>query len=265
MPITHNMPFPDYLGLHGWSNSALGVILKSPAHYIASLSDPRVPTPAMLFGTAVHAAALEPEAFDSKYGVLPAGDGRTKLVKEARAAWMEENPGVIPITPEDGYHAAHMATALREHVRLAPLFKGGQPEVVMEWEDPITGMPCKGRADLWSPTHNIILDIKTTQDASPDEFGRSAGKMGYFRQAAFYVDGMYEAAGLTKRPDFIIAAVEKVPPYAVQVYVLDDNAMAAGRDAYLRALEVARDCEEAEKWPGYSEEVSVLTIPRYAL
>jgi exodeoxyribonuclease VIII len=264
MSVTHGLPFDDYLALPGWSNSALGAILRSPAHYQAYLAEPQAPTAAQLFGTAVHAATLEPDTFDDRYGVLPPGNGRTKAVKEAREKWVADNPGVIPITAEDGLAAAHMAYNVRKHCRLRHLFDGGQPEVVMQWTDPITGLACKGRADLWHPRLGIILDLKTTQDASPGEFGKSAGRMGYYRQAAFYVDGMYAALGLIERPKFVLAAIEKTPPFGVMVYALDEKAMAAGRDSYLAALDIARHCTDTDTWPAYPPDVQVLTLPAWA-
>jgi exodeoxyribonuclease VIII len=265
MSLTHSLPFDQYLQLPGWSNTALGQILRSPAHYLAYLKEDRTPTPAMLFGTLLHTAVLEPDSFDDRYGVLPPGDGRTAAVKAARAAWLEEHPGIIPISAEDGYAAAHMGANIRGHERLRHLFDGGQREVTMQWQDPISGMQCKGRADLWNPALGIILDLKTTTDASPQEFGRSAGRYGYFRQAAMYTDGMYAAAGLMDKPKFLFAAVEKTPPFAVQVYMLHEDALIAGRDAYLAALDTAKRCEQTGEWPAYPVDVQVLTIPKFLL
>ena len=265
MPITHNMPFEDYLALEGYSNTGIGYLLKSPAHYQAYLVEDSKPTPAMMFGTLLHTAVLEPDSFDCRYGVQPAGDGRAAAVKAAREKWVADNPGIIPISSEDGYAAAHMGANIREHKRLCHLFDGGQREVTMQWQDPITGLACKGRADLWHPGLGMILDLKTTQDASPGEFGKSAGRMGYYRQAAFYVDGMYAALGLIERPKFVLAAIEKTPPFGVMVYVLDDAAMIAGRDAYMEALATAKQCEDSGVWPGYSDKVQTLTVPKWAL
>ena len=78
----------QYHAADGISNSGLRIISeRTPAHYFASLHQPRIPTPAMLAGSRLHLAALEPELFTQTYGVMPKADMRTKEGKQLRADW----------------------------------------------------------------------------------------------------------------------------------------------------------------------------------
>ena len=57
------------------STSGLKKILRSPAHYQASLASAnRKETPAMFLGTATHSRLLEPELFEQELMVAPDGD-----------------------------------------------------------------------------------------------------------------------------------------------------------------------------------------------
>ncbi len=51
-------------------HSALVKMLRSPAHFAEYLSEVYEPTPAMQFGTAIHAAILEPWVFENTYDVV---------------------------------------------------------------------------------------------------------------------------------------------------------------------------------------------------
>ena len=65
-------------------------------------------------------------------------------------------------------------------------------------------------------------------------------------------------------PDFTFIAVEKTYPYAVAIYQLDAQALERGRELYRRDLAIYKHCLEMDDWPGYPEEVQVLSLPAWA-
>ena len=85
----------------------------------------------------------------------------------------------------------------------------------------------------------------------------------YFQQAPFYSDGV-RALGLDDDPAFVFVFVESAPPHLISFARLDDEAMARGRVLNRRAIERYRDCKEAGVWPGYSDEIEVISLPPWA-
>ena len=105
--------------------------------------------------------------------------------------------------------------------------------------------------------------MKSTADASPEEFARSIAKYRYHVQDAFYSEGYYQATGQWPR-GFVFIAVEKTAPYAVACYSLDDDAKAYGRELFQRDLETLLEAEKSQEWTAYSQEIETLSLPAWA-
>lgn len=142
---------------------------------------------------------------------------------------------------------------------------------------------------------DIIGDLKTTEDASPEGFAKSIANWRYDVQHAYYMDGTRLALEQGKcnppqegkaelsvywtdpvtgvlcrcRPDFwrgypkhfAFIAVEKKPPYAVGVYVLDSEGVEIGRAQYQHDLRVYAECVRSGEWPGYGDKIQTISIP----
>lgn len=246
------------------SKSAIDEALQSPAHYkawVESTEDRR--TPALVFGSAIHAAVLEPAKFASKYVVQPDfGDCRNKENKANRDAWREENEGKEALSEEDMAKIRGTVASIYRHTKARPLISGGLAEVTVKWTDPATELQCKARADYYREDLGVIVDLKSTEDASEEAFKRSVANYGYHRQDAFYRRG-FSAVGKPVT-NFVFIAVEKTPPYAVGVYVLDDEAIAKGNAQNEEAMaRIARGVRTGE-WPAYEETIKALSLPRWA-
>jgi hypothetical protein len=246
------------------SKGALEKVLRSPAHYKAWVDGLKEEeTDALAFGKAFHCALLEPERFATDYVTEPKfGDCRTKGPKEKRDAWREEHKGMIWLAGDDAAAIDGMVASARRHPRLRGLLEGGHAEVTARWRDSTSGIDCKARGDYLTGGGRILLDAKSTQDASHDEFARSAAKWGYHRQQAFYADG-FAAAG-SPIESFLFVAVEKAAPYAVAVYDLHHADVVKGRGGIRRALDTLADCVERDVYPAYPEEIQPLRLPGWA-
>lgn len=257
----------DYHASDGVSKSGLDLLSKSPLHYWAKYLDPKrkpqEPTPAMLLGTAIHTAVLEPERFAHEYAVAPAVDRRTKDGKatwEAFVAECEAN-GKSTISVGDLEVCNNIASVVRSHVTATELLGKGKAEVSMFWDDEDTGVLCKCRPD-WLADNDIVVDLKSTTDASPDGFMKSAFNYRYWVQAAWYLDGIERATG--HRPGaFVFVAFEKEPPYACGFYYATDEMIQAGRDEYRRLVDIYADCLKTNSWRGYSTELQPLAMPAW--
>ena len=142
---------------------------------------------------------------------------------------------------------------------------------------------------------NVVVDLKTTDDASLEGFAKSIANWRYDVQHPYYLDGLKEAirqgnctppvdgtAELSAywideetgvlcrcRPDFwrgnpnnfVFIAVEKKPPYAVGVYVLDSESVDAGRAVYRADLNTYAACQKSGEWPGYGDKIQTINVP----
>ena len=247
----------------GVSKSQLDQFAKSPAHYLASLTTPRKETPAMRIGSIFHGMVLEPERV--KIAVAPACDKRTKDGKATWEAFCIENAGAEIVTAEEGEMLNGMVASVMAHPAARALLSGpGIAEGSCWWHDEQSGELCRCRPDFYRADLGIVVDLKSTEDASPKEFARSIANYRYHMQSAFYQDGVEAATGDFIK-GFVFVAVEKKPPYAVAVYQLDMQGVEAGRVEYKRLLLDLADCKAAKKFPGYSDRIETISMPAWSI
>lgn len=257
------LSMPAYLTLDAMSASGIERLRRSPLHFRHWKDTPSEETDAMRLGTALHTALLEPELFRGRYVRGIEGDGRTKAVKDARAALAEEFPGATILTPQQWDDLTGMRDAVMAHPRARSFFEGeGDNELTGVWLDPITGVACKMRLDRDVPRAAVIVDLKSTRDASPHAFARQCANLGYHRKSAFYRRGC--AALDRPRNGSALIAVESSPPYAVAVYLLDEGDLDRADTEIARHLNVYADCLDRDEWPGYGSEMTSLPMPGWA-
>jgi len=212
-----------------------------------------------LIGSAAHFGVLQPDLFYAKYFARPDGiDGRTKEGKAALVALGTENVGKLMLPLADFARIERMIEAVYSHPTASQLLKGGSAEQSVLWKDAITGVDCKARIDYLR--NDVRVDLKTCESASSSDFQRSVARWQYHRQAAFYSDGVHAATG-NKGIGFVLIAVEKEPPYAIAIYVLDQLAVDTGRAIYRELLATYAECLKTNVWPGYSEKVQTIGLP----
>ena len=112
-----------------------------------------------------------------------------------------------------------------------------------------------------------ITDYKTTTDASPDGFGKSAFSHGYLAKMALQRDLFVKAFNEKRKVVVGLLAQEKVEPYLPMLYTLTDEQLRIGRLQYLEALATYKKCKELDIWPGYSNGITEqeLLVPEWAL
>ena len=248
------------------SKSHLDLVAKSPLHYWARYLDPnrvpQEPTAAMAIGSAVHTHVLELDQWDAQYVVAPAGmDRRTKVGKAEWEVFQTAIGARTVISREDADLVMRIGRSVLSHPAAAYLLAlPGKAETTHMWHDEISGLQCKCRPDWLLDDGSMIVDLKTTEDASPKAFQQSIAKWRYHVQAAWYLDGIEKATG--KRPEqFIFIAVEKKPPYACAVYVADPQMVEIGGQTARADLDKLNLCKAADNWPGYSDQVEVINLP----
>ena len=268
MRIEPNLSIEEYHSGPGVSKSNLDLIARSPAHYKAAMALDEDEKKAMVFGSAFHTMTLEPEKFDSGFAVSPEGlDRRTKAGKETFARFEMEAVGKRIIDAKTLEDVQAMAKSVYSHPLAGSLTRGGTAEQSIFWEPAVVeGVLSKCRPDFVKQLADgryVVVDLKSTEDARPFAFERSAWKFRYHVQAAYYWDGCTEA--FCRAPDaFVFVAVEKKPPYAVAVYEASIDMMNAGRAEYHADLMTFRRCELSGEWPAYPVEIQKLMPPKWA-
>ena len=214
------------------SSSTIRKVLTSPKKYLHDKTAESIPTKAMEEGTAVHTFFLENELFKNRYCFKPkAFNGRTKEGKQ----WMEEHGHLNVLAAEWEENLIHMNHSFLASPAKMIYDMEGLTELSFFSED-LDGIRAKCRPDWISHDKNIVVDLKTTQDASPKGFQKSIGQFGYHIQAAFYLRTL-QSLGLDSY-DFIFIAIEKTAPFDVGIYMCGEEFVSIGRSKYQDLLRV---------------------------
>lgn len=235
------------------STSLKTLATRTPAHYQHDLRHPKS-SDAFDLGTAAHSLILEGDESGVEVWDFPAWT--TKVAKESR----EESraAGKIPMLTKDWQQVQAMRDAVMAQAIAHAAFTGHKAEQSVFWDE--DGLTLKCRPDAWQP--GALIDLKTTRDANPNEFGKIAHEYGYHQSAAHYIDGVKAATG--EELPFHFVLVEKTAPYLVSVVELDVEAVNIGRALNKRAKRIYRECAETNTWPGYPTTEPV-TLPLWAI
>lgn len=243
----------EYRAQPGISRTELWKLKDSPEKFRWFQEHPEPPTPAQIFGAAVHKLLLEPDTFGAEFAVAPEFDRRTKSGRDAYSAFLAGSDGKSVITLADYQKAQEMVTAALRVPSVKKLLDG-EREKPLYWTDELTGERCKCRVDCLSypdgkPT---IVDYKTAVSAETHSFNRSIFRYGYHFQSGMYSDGVMSVLGLTERPDFVFIAQEKAAPYAVNIVNVPLDVMLVGEDKFRELIGTYHECRTTGYWYGYT-------------
>lgn len=251
------VPFAKYLKMQGVSWSDLSYVRTSPLAYRENLLNPKPATPTMQLGSAIHAAALEPELFAATYAVF---DGRRGT--KAHEEWQVEHPGMIDLKPDEWEACEGAARAIHKGIQgrqARRIMRFCKCEVTLRWDDPATRIRCRARPDLVGP--GLLADLKTTASVDEHTFSRLAGDLGYHGKMAFACMGL-SAVGRYPESVFLIA-VEQKPPHDVGVFELDEETRERSERDVAHYLSRLQECRRRRRWPGRYENPVRLDVAEY--
>jgi hypothetical protein len=276
----------EYHSSAGLSRSALMRFKRSPMHYwyeyeSGDFVKPES-TPALILGDVVHTLVLEPHLYAERYAIQPVLPALPKVgllrdvgrdifetQKAARAAMEAQNDafgheflvssaGKMVISADVAAKAVAMAGAIQSHDIARDLFQDCLFEQSIYFSHENTGIQLKARPDAMSGS--IVIDLKTSLDASYRGIQNSAYKYGYFLQSGFIHQAL-KSIGI-EMEKFIIVAVEKEPPFAVGIYILDQEAIDYGVNQLNELMAGMTHCIENKNWPSYP--IKNLSVPNFA-
>ncbi len=247
------------------SRSELFRISESPEKFKYYKDNPPSPTPALIFGQAFHKAVLEPRSFNKEFAVMPNVDRRTKEGKALHESFLQESREKTIICAEDFLLIKEMAKALKKNEYVKKLLSG-KKEKAYFWTDELSGEECKCRVDCLNTKFStpIIIDLKTTLDASTEGFTKAAIKHGYDFQAAMYSEGVKK--NIKKDVLFVFIAIEKTPPYAINIFQADELFIKRGYDLFREYIGIYSECKQKGEFWGYLghyNQINNLSLPSY--
>jgi hypothetical protein len=234
---------------------------RSPAHVKQMQDFPKIPTEIFLFGDQFHRYALEYDV--GNLVVVPKIDKRTTKGKLLAAELAEKYKDKTMVSQPNYDNMQGMVAALHRHPISKKLMQFKDREITGIFQDFGTDLWCKIRPDLIDHEQKIIVDLKSTVDASYDKFNRDIFKFGYHVSAAWYKYGAEQITG--NRYAFIIAAVEKSPPYGINCFNIGGLAVRKAWDKISEHLGDLSDCVINDKWPNYKPFLHEPDVPAWII
>lgn len=217
--------------------------------------------------------------------ILRANGREVMLWSDVQAEWLKNNGHRKILSAEQFEQLRNMRDAIMAHPAASKLLSApGEAELSAYWMqkviDPATGevigeQLCRVRPDKWRKD-GILIDLKSCEDASEEEFARSIAKWSYHVQDDFYMHGVAEALrqgggfeDFAAPRAFVFIAVEKTAcvvdgqAKGVAVYRLDDESRALGRMQWNGDLMRYTQCQNSGEWPGYAYGIRQIKLPAW--
>lgn len=256
------LPTVDYHALEALSASGISKLLRSPAHYHVWRTAPRAATPAMAFGTVVHALVLEPHRA-APVAITPACERRSNADKAIWAEFESNLNGRVPLKQDEFDRAQRVRDAVWANAGARAFLEGIASEVSISWRDDQFDISCKARLDALRAGLGIV-DLKTTSEATPEAFARAVAHFFYHAQAAHYWRAVEHPLHASP-PFFAWIAIETAPPFGSRCYTIEPPALRLGGDLADRAASSYAAAFRNARWPGYIETIEPLRLPKWAL
>ena len=289
-PQFNGLPEDVYRAEPGWSISQLKLLPRYPELFHGlHVAEPRrwiMPeTPAMKFGTMVHARVLEPDTFAKSYPVpqlcgaeyksgerkgLPCeheGSYRT-AADDWYCGFHAKETGAKPvdcISSEDNSRLNSIVRSIQSQPQIRNLLCGeGESELSIFAEDSETGLPIKGRLDkvrgrLIGDLKVLAVDVDGERDISLKMLA-----MGYHRQAAFYWD-LAEALWGGPPAGFCFVCCQPKPPHVCRLWIPGQRELDLGRRQNRAALDDLSARLTDEDWTATRhDELNYFSYPEYA-
>lgn len=254
----------EYHAHEAIGRSGLMLYKRSPLHFRHKYIDKKQDdnkSHHITLGAAIHTAILEPDLFDERFYL--AGEKPDRRTKQGKQLWnqidlVSEKKQII--YQDDATKITDILTSISKNKIAKSLIVGGKYEKTIFWKNPEYGILCKCRPDIFH--ENMIIDLKTTSDASPGAFRISVNTYGYHIQAAMIQEAVYIATNKLIN-DFIYIVVETTAPYATAVYTLSQDYLEKGKSEFLTLLSKHKECTEKQEWNSY--DVQEISLSSYAI
>lgn len=256
-------PEADYHADPALSSGYARMLLNQSPMHVRHAIDNRVntSTPAMQIGTLFHGMvlgrgdtpALYPaDCYKSDGGLnpKPAAAFRDSLPADKIAVKLSDMANLTGMT--------QAATAALASIGIAIDPDHSEQQIYTTLE----GCPVRAMYDYIPDDPSLpIIDLKKTQDASPEAVAKSMQKYGYDFQREWYGDIYRNETGHDR--EFLFLFVEETPPHAYLFATPDFMTREINSMRCRRARNIWSNCLATGKWPGYNAGVMQYTMPAW--
>jgi hypothetical protein len=280
--VYRNVPAAEY---HAWKAVSSSVLKRlhthSPAHAFDLMKNGMATSDEMDIGSAAHCLLFTPSEFDSSFLLAPrccattAKGDRCKydaVGVDGKGEWFcgvhsrgksmiaaDEIAQTI-LSQDDMARVKGICAAIRANkVASNTIDCATDFELSILAHDPVTGLLCKARMDIYCGDLALMPDLKTCRSSDPKRFKFQARDLAYHIQLSFY-SFVARLAGLDVKLARIIAA-ENCRPYPVTCFEPSDSFIATGERDMRTALNKFAECRDADEWPGYADQTQELDMP----
>jgi hypothetical protein len=196
----------------------------------------------------------------------------SKVYQTKEAEFLKENAGKY-LVKDRGHESFETIQAMLESCyadkAIQGLIKNTEYQLTIFWTDPTTGLKLKTRPDICKRKKNVLVNIKTAEDGSPQAFSRELVKYDYPMQAAHEITGCLEMGAIESIDNYFWLVVEKKPPFNATIYEFTQEDIRVCLDELHWTYEKIAKAEKQNLYPGYSDmadnEFGILraSIPMY--
>jgi hypothetical protein len=213
------------------------------------------------FGNAFELALLDPIGFSEKvkfYNPENRPEPEKAMNSKQNIAWKAEifdsSQYVINEKGDESYETikAMLESCFADKV-IQGLIRNTEYQLSLFWTDDQTGVQLKTRPDICKRKKNVLINVKTTTDGSPQGFSRDLVKFDYPLQACMEINGCIASGAMPSVDAYYWLVVEKVPPFNATIYQFDQsdiNASMVELEYIIYKIKKARD---EKMFPGYSD------------
>lgn len=161
---------------------------------------------------------MKVSVFDESKRPKPAMNFNGAENKKWKSDFFETNKDKYIISYEDYECIKSMIENCKADPTVCALLSNTDYQTSLYWTDEKTGVKIKTRPDVVKLNRPVIVDVKTTKDASPKKFSRDCAEYDYPTQATIQIRGAIETGLFTHVDKYYWIVVENVAPFDVVIY-----------------------------------------------
>jgi hypothetical protein len=222
-----------------------------------------------MFGNAFELALLDPDSFNNKVAVedeiinqilISNPDVKSPRSTNQYKEWYEEQIAkqkyIIKYDGKESFRVIEeMLKSCLSDAVIQRLIKGIEYNYSLCWIDE-NGLQLKTRPDICKVKKNIIVNLKTTTDGSPEKFSKDLANYDYPFQACMEIDGALSSGFMDKVDNYYWLVVEKEPPFSATLYEFMPDDIAWCFDEYTYTKKIVKEAMDKNLWPSYSQRAS---------